>query len=493
MKKLFASLFILIMLAGAGYGGGAYWLGMQTEARFKNMIGALPQSPYFSITIPTYQRGIFKSHAVTAIKFNLPRQNNNNDAAPIPAALRLNLSHNIWHGPLPYEQMPDGTFHLTPMLSFFETTVTIPDNALPNIPELLEIAKLLTFTDYTTINLDGSGTSASTMAAWQKQIGKDDHRVDIDWQGLASHTSFTADLKGIHGATSMPGLAITGGQGMLIFDKLAVTMDTDPGQTGFSVGDAKISLAKLAFADESKGKDTQFEMSGLTATSNTRENGAFLNHSQTARINQVLFNHMKHGPFIYEFELRNLDAATLRKLLEKTEMMQLQVMNNPGQGADPQLLGEIVQLIPGLIKQGLELELKKLSIDTRDGNFSARLKLRITGDTAAAMANPILLLSAVEIEAEASASEYLLTKTIKGVTRSAIRKKNKATGKMINNLELDRQASRECRAQLEALQNRGIIARDQDRFKATATYHDGIIKINEVDFPLQNLLQLATQ
>ena len=493
MKRFFISLTLIILLIGTGYAGCSYWLGMQTENRFHNMLLSIPQSPYFSISTPTYQRGIFKSHAVTAIQFNLPKQDSKQNTTPVPASFRLNLSHNIWHGPLPYEKMTDGKFHLAPMLAFIETTMTIPTDTFPNIPELIDIIKRFNLTDYTTINLDGSGTSISKMAAWQKQISKGPGQVDINWQGLTSKSRFTADLKGIHGTTSIPGLAITGNHGMFVFEKLGMTVDTDPGKTGFSVGKAKISLAKLAIDKESKRSDTKFEMSGFTATSNTRENGAVLNHTQTARVDHILFNNMKHGPFVYELELRNLDAPTLLKLVEKIELMQLQVMNNPGQGPDQQLLMEMSQLIPGLLSKGLELELKKLSIDTRDGNFSAGFKISFTDDTTAAMTNPIMLLAALKIDAEASASEYLLTQTIKAITYNEIRKKNAATGKKVSKFELDRMASRECRAQLQALQARGLISHDQDHFKVTITYRNGIIKINEVAFPLQSLIQMATQ
>ena len=493
MQKFFISLSLIILLAGGGYSGSAYWLGMQTETHFQNILLDIPQSPYFKISIPTYKRGIFKSHAVTTIDLKLPQQSNHQGAAPMPTSFSLNLSHNIWHGPLPYEKLPDGTFHLTPMLAFVETTMTVPIDAIPKIPELIDIAKRLTLTDYTTIHFDGSGTSTSKMVAWQKQIGKDSDQIQINWQGLNSHSNFTADLKGIHGATTLPGLAITSDNSMFVFKKLAVKIDTDPGETGFSVGNAKVSLAKLAFAKESKSKDTKFEMGGFTVTSNTKENGNVINHTQTARINHVLFNNMKHGPFVYELELRNLDAATLQKLMEKVAMMQRQAMNNPGLGPDPQLLIEMSQLIPGLLKKGVELELKKLSIDTRDGNFTARLKISFTGDTAAAVANPIMLLSALKIDAEASTSEYLLTKTMKRITKGTILKKNRAAGKKVNNFELDRMASRECRDQLKALQTRGLISRDQDHFKATISYRDGTFKINEVAFPLQSLIQMATQ
>jgi uncharacterized protein YdgA (DUF945 family) len=493
MKRFFVSMTLIILLAGVGYGGGAYWLGMRTETHCQQMLLGIPQSPYFSISTATYNRGIFKSHAVTVIEFNLPRQNNKQNSAPMPTSFRLNLSHNIWHGPLPFEKLPDGTFHLTPILAFIETTMTVPTNTLPNIPELTDIVKRFSLTDYTTIYLNGSGTSSSKMTAWEKHIGKDTGQIKIKWQGLTSHSRFTADLKGIHGTTTLPGLAITSDNGMFVFKNLAVKMDTDSGKSGFSVGDAKVSLAQISFADESKKNTTNFEMDGLAITGNTKENGNTLNHTQTARINHILLNNMRHGPFLYELEIRNLDTASLLKLQQKIELMQLQVMNNPGQGADPQLLAEISQLIPDLVKKGLELELKKLSIDTRDGNFTARFKISFASEAAAGITNPIMLLSALKIDADASASEYLLTKTMKGITKGEIRKKNAAAGKIVNNFELDRMASRECRAQLAALQTRGLISRNQDRFKATISYRDGTFKINEVAFPLQSLLQMAVQ
>lgn len=491
MKKIIGVLVFLCVLAGLGYTGSAYWLGMKTESRYQDMMLNIPQSPFFKVSTPVYRRGVFTSTAVSSLELFMP-QTGESEKTPQPRSFRLNVSHKIWHGPFACEILPDETSYRTePMLAFFETTLAIPTDSLPKVPELVDIVKKTTLTAHTTIALDGTGTTTMKIPAWQKKMTTAGKEINIKWKGLTGQSAYTPDLIGVRGKITMPGLAMNGERGDFSFTGLGIEMNTKPSPSGLSTGTAAFGLKRLNFTDSKPEKETNFSLADLKVTSNTTEKSALINSSQKLRIDHILYNNLKHGPFSYEIELRNLDAPTLVKLNEKLRIIQMQAINNPDHNPDPLLLADLGQLMPEFLKKSPVLELKELSIKTREGDFTGKAMFGFDGTNEAAMANPILMLMAMKLDAAASASEHLVARLLKGMIRAELKKQYKKQGELISDFELDRMASRESRTQLKALKDRGFIRHEQDRFKAEVHFSEGTLYLNEIAFPLDSLLQMA--
>ncbi len=483
MKKLFTLLLTVAILTAAGLAGGAFLMGIKTEARYQEFMLDIPESPFIKISTPVYKRRLFTSTAVSNLELSLPK--GMNKAQPeTPISFRLSMSHTIWHGPIPLQKLPTGSYQLKPILAFIETNTSIPTDVLPKDPELLDIIKKLTLTSHTFINLDGTSDSTYSMPAWQKTAKSG---FSVNWKGLTGNTSLSADLKGAKGKTVIPGLDLVAQSGELHLGTTNMTMNTRPGANGLGVGTANVSLDKIVFNDGRSEDEQHFQLSGLSISSDTKERGQLLDSFQKIKVNHVLINNLKHGPFLYELEFRNLDAPTLVQLQEKAQVIQQQMMISQG-APDPLLFADLSQLLPNLLKKSPAIDLKKLSINTRHGDFQGRALFSFDGSNSAAMSNPILMVTALKIEADADISEHLLAKLMKSMTLDQLRKRMAQSGQFLSERELDKQASRASRTQLQGLLQQGYIAHEKDRFKVKLRFQEGTLVINSLTIPFEDLL-----
>jgi len=138
-------------------------------------------------------------------------------------------------------------------------------------------------------------------------------------------------------------------------------------------------------------------------------------------------------------------------------------------------------MIPELIKKSPELELKKLSVTTPDGDFSGTAKITIDGSNEVPIASPVMLISMISAQAEMQVSERLVAKSAQSALKTRMAQQQDADSD-----NLDVLAARQSRQQLEMLVRQKMLVKEGDYFKAVATYEKGVFTVNGQDIPIQN-------
>jgi uncharacterized protein YdgA (DUF945 family) len=312
----------------------------------------------------------------------------------------------------------------------------------------------------------------------------------VDWKGLTANMTFTADLKGFTGSLSAPGLNAVADDGELEIRGLASTFDTHEGIKGLFLGDASFDLAHLEFTDKKNGEGKRFSMDGLKMKTSSRAVTDTINYSMTVRIDRAMTHDSQYGPGACELELRKLDAASLAKLQQVFQELQAQFPHRSAEEINQMMLAKYAEILPELVKKSPEIEITRLSLKTHDGDFLGKAKIVFDGTNAAAINNPLFLLSAVTAHAEFTVTDRLLQR----INETSHRKEIIAAVKQgkrdpISDEEIKALAAAQSEKRLEALVARNILIYEDGHYKASADYQQGRVILNGRPLTLQDLLQ----
>lgn len=488
MKKLCAVVVSLIAVLGLAFAGTAYWLGMKTEKQFRAAIDAFPPSPLIKLTMPLYQRGLFSAQAVTALEISGPPHQ---AAGGAPQSLRFTITHDIRHGPLPLGRPEASSAGWQPLLALIRSRLTLVPVGLEKTPPWADLQDQLVVTADTAIDLAGAGTTDARMPAFEKTVeqeGRERRKITVRWQGFTSRSAVSPDLKSIKASLAVPGLTLQGERGQLVLGAIRAEIQAAPGKTGITLGEVKSSLERLEVSEQAAGQALLLEQ--LTFASVTSEQGETIHVRQTAGFHRLAIGPDSYGPFGLNLELRNLDAAAFLELQKAIQAVQQQALAGKN-GPPPAAMQDLARLAPQFLKRSPEIELKELSLQTRDGEARGRLLIALRNVDPASGNNPLALLAALHVEADGRVAEHLLAKTMKRLAKEGLARSHRDQQGGISDRELDRRATAESRGQLEALTRRNYLRREQDHFLVSIRYGSGSLTVNGRLIPLEELLQLG--
>jgi uncharacterized protein YdgA (DUF945 family) len=490
MKKVFSVVIALFFLAAALFCGATFWFGMQAEQHYHDALQQASQSVYMHLANESYDRGFFRSKARTVVKIRDFSGKLTSVRKEPEEFLGFTLVHDIRHGPLQLGESPEGKRELKPVLAIIETWIEPSPETQAKVKEIFtELPEIASMKNYTTLSLAGDGETRLFIPPCNRTVGKDE-KVAVYWKGLTANMAFNADLKGFTGSLSAPGLEAVGDDAELGINGLASTFDTHEGISGLFLGDASFDLAHLEFAEKKNGQRKQFSMDGLKIQTSSQALTDTVNYSMTVQIDRVMTDDRPYGPGGCELELRKLDAATLARLQQVFQELQAQFPQRSVEEINKMMLAKYSEILPELVKKSPEIEITKLTLKTTDGDFWGRARIVFDGINAAAMSNPLFLLSAVTAHAELTITDRLLQR----IHESSHKKEIVAAIKQgrrepVTDEELHALASAECKKRLETLVAQNILIYDDGQYKASADYQQGRVILNGRPLTLQDLMQ----
>ena len=491
MKKAFSVVIVLLFLAAAVFAGTTFWFGMQTQQQYLDILEQTPQLGYIHLANESYDRGLLKSKARTAVKIRDLGGGLGTGAGKEPEdVVGFTMIHDIRHGPLPLGESPDGERQLKPVLAIIETRIELSPETQAKLKKTFgELPEIASMQNYTTLSLGGDGETLLNIPAFHQTVEKD-KKVAVEWKGLTANMAFTADLKKFTGSLNAPGLRALGDDGELEINGLACTFDSYEGIKGLFLGDASFNLARLEFTGKTAGAKKQISMNGLKMTTSSQALSDTVNYSVTAGIDRVMTKDTLYGPGICELEFRKIDAASLAKLQQIFQELQAQFPQRSAEEINQMMVAKYAEILPGLIKESPEIEVAKLSLKTSDGDFLGKAKIVIDGTNAAAMINPLFLLSAVTAHAEFTITDLLLQRIHASSRRKEITAAiEQGTRDPLNDEEIKALAASEGKKRLEALVAQNILIYEDGHYKASADYQEGRIILNGRPLALQDLLK----
>ncbi len=491
MKRVVSILIVLVFSATALFAGTTFWLGGQAKQKYHDILRQASQSTYIHLANESYNRGFLRSKARTVVKIPDLRGKPSGDAQKEwEPLLELTLVHDIQHGPFSLGESSDGKRQLKPALAVIETGIEFSPGSQAKMKEICsELPEIASIKNHTTLSLAGHGETRLIIPPLNRTVGKDE-RVTVNWKGLIANMAFSADLKGFTGSVSAPNLQAAGNDAAIKMKGMASTFDTHEGINGLFLGDASFDLAHLEFAEKKNGQRKQFSMDGLKMRTSSKALTDTVDYSMTVQIDRMMTDDTPYGPGGCELELRKLDAATLAKLQHVFQELQAQLPKRSPQEINQMMVAKYVEILPELVKKSPEIEITRLTLKTADGDFWGRAKIVFDGTNAAAISNPLFLLSAVTAHAELTIADGLLQRMYKSSHEKEIMAAIKqGRREPLSDEQIQTLASAECKKRLEALMAQNILMYEGGLYKASADYQQGRVTLNGRPLTLQDLMR----
>jgi uncharacterized protein YdgA (DUF945 family) len=473
MKKLLFAAIVLIFLAGALFIGATYWFGMRAEQQYLDTIQHASRAGYVRFTNESYERGLFQSAARTTVS--------------LPDLGDLALVHVIRHGPLPFCTSPGGKCQLRPLLAFIETSVEPSPELRVQLKEVLnEFPEIGALKSYTSLSLTGDGVTRLSIPPIQKTVGKEN--VAVIWEGLTGEVTFTADLKEFKGALDAPGLEAVGDDGDIKMTDLRSAFDIREGIQGLLLGNASFGLDLLEVVDKEGAEGTRFSIKGLKMVTRSEGGSDTVDYNMTMNVDKVMADDTPYGPGAFRMELRKIDAAALAKLQKEIGELQGEFSRRTQEEMNQMMLAKYAQALPELMKRSPEVEITEVRLKTEDGEFFGKAKVAVDGSNAAALTNPLFLLSAITAHAELTVSERLLKKIFQTEFKEDVEEAAEETGQAeLTAEEVEALALSKSEVRLGELVEKNILVYENGNFKASADYRAGTVTLNGRPVALQDL------
>jgi uncharacterized protein YdgA (DUF945 family) len=476
---------IVVVLLAALWAGATYWFGVKAEQQYRAWLQQATPSPYLKFVNESYTRGFSTSQARTVMEIQTVP-----GASAANPPLKITLAHDITHGPLPFGKSADGTFQFKPLLAIIETRLLLKADSPRELTELyVQVPEVQSMKDHTMVYLNGHGEEHFVIPAFKRSFGDAD-KVAVDWQGLSLQVNFSADFKRFTASLNAPGVEAVGKDGRLKIKDVKSGFKVEEGLGGLSLGEVSFELGGLEFAEQKPRGTQSLLIGGFKTSASNQAVGDNVNCSVAIRTEQVKLDEAQYGPGVLEMEFRNLDAASLARLQQIARDAQ---MSPPQQSPDQlkmMMLARYAEVLPNLLKKSPEVEISKLEIKTPEGDFTGKAKLTFDGTKSGGSANLLALVGAIAAQAEFKVAERLLHHLAAKVMKDQIvAEKKQREGSAPSDQEIRILAAAAVDGQLKTLLTREWIVKDQDHYRATASYKAGEIIVNGRQVSLQNLLQ----
>ena len=167
-----------------------------------------------------------------------------------------------------------------------------------------------------------------------------------------------------------------------------------------------------------------------------------------------------------------------------------QIMQVHMEEINKMMLAKYSEILPELVKKSPELEIMQLSLKTPDGDFSGRAKIIVDGTNAAAVSNPLFLLSAVTAHADLTVTDRLLQRiNASSHEKEIVTAIKQGKQEPLSDTEIKMLAAAKSEKRLEALVSKNILIYEDGKYKLTADYQKGQVTLNGRPLTLQDLLQ----
>lgn len=419
MKKIVAILFAIVLLLGAAYAAGAWYLGGRVEQAVAEPQKRLESMPYIKIVRRDFQRGMFSSEeTVTYELFGdffraIERMQKAQGAAARPEALPtvvaprplvlIAVSH-IRHGPL-----PDGK---TMAAAIIDTEFDVEDRFKPALTRVLGTKKPITAR--TVIALDGNGESIVSSPAflYAAPAAEGVPPDQFNWGGVAAVIHFTSGFTQQTITGEAPRLEVTspasGGHalvtGMHFESNGKQVFEDEPllaaGKANFSVAEIVVdgpAMAGKAFRLRNLGYQSSMNMNG----------GEFLDMAGQFGVAEFAFGDASYGPAHYDFSLTHIHARTFAQIMRA--MLKINTDAGVDGAKDP---AAALQALSGpfmkLLEFNPELSIDRLSFRLPDGDVEMKARARLNDAKAEDFKQPQLLMAKLAATAEISVPAAVL-------------------------------------------------------------------------------------
>lgn len=478
MRKIVAILFAIVLLLGAAYAAGAWYLGGRVEQAVAEPQKRFESMPYIKIVRRDFQRGMFSSEeTVTYELFGdffraIGQMQKAQGAAGRPDALPtvvapkplvlIAVSH-IRHGPL-----PDGK---TMAAAIIDTDFDVEDRFKPALTRVLGPKKPITAR--TVIALDGNGESIVSSPAflYAAPAAEGAPPDEFNWGGVAATIRFTSGFTQQTITSEAPRLEVTspanGGHALVTgmhFESNGTQVFKD--EPLLATGKANISVAEIV-VDGPALAGKAFRLRNLGYQSSMNMNGGdFLDMAGKFGVAEVTFGNANYGPAHYDFSLTHVHARTFAQIMRA--MLKINAESDAAGAGDPAVaLQALSGPIMKLLEFNPELGIDRVSFRLPDGDVEMKARARLNEAKAEDFKQPQQLLAKLSATAEISVPAAVLASGF---------------GMRANSPEVLAAQMQARQRQLAALIEHNYLQQDGALLRTKLDFADGQLKVNGQPF-----------
>jgi uncharacterized protein YdgA (DUF945 family) len=375
-----AAVLLLAVIAAAAL---PWWLGSQIASTLPQTARAAATHAGLSVKEFSYHRGWFTSTADSTLATH--------SATPI-----LIVAHyEIEHGPIPLH-----SWQRAPALAVIHAqySVRAGDKTPPKLAK--QIATIPPATLEASVDLQGDASGTIAIEGGKRSSGD----KSVAWAPVTGQIAFDTAWTRLKMSIAAPSLQIISGGSKIRFAKMALATDLNKGSTGTMVGTSRFSLGSVSVPGLA-------EFKGIQNSSRSRIVDKLLSVEFEWKLADATIAGKHYGPADAEATLKRIDAAALHKFQQDMNATYSRTL--PPEQAQMIVFGKALVLAGALSRRNPEFDLSKFQLKTEFGPISGNARLAVDGSSQDIGANPMLLLTAVEGNAQLSVPEAAFRALIK--------------------------------------------------------------------------------
>lgn len=406
MKKLLGFIVVVAALLLGSYFG----MGLLTERAIKKNIDVLNQTSGVDITLKSYHRGLFRSHAVLDWKLNL----NKPQAVTPQDTLTISMPLQIDHGPI---MTSNGHFLFG--LGHAESNVALPIRLSKQLPvkftsnsttPIIHLSVFVSYFNQTTIQI----------TVPQFHLMASQGHTQVESKGMTLHMHISATRKQIQGEWQIDNLNWVKDQIQIDLGGLQSNYDINLSYKGLSTGKATVLIPSVSVAQSGK---KVLEIQHMDLYSDNKIIKGLFDSSLQAKIKELTLNHKTFSSCQVALNINHLDADTLSEINRKLS----KIDQNP-HSAQQQILFSILGDLPNLVNKGAEFKLSNFSIITADGPIISSAHFVFPNKS---ITNPLQLAEQITGSGNISISKPALKTLIKNSLQAKINKNEASTNPVV--------------------------------------------------------------
>lgn len=382
-----AAVLLLAVIAAAAI---PWWLGSRIASTFPQTAAAAARHAGLSVKEFNYHRGWFTSTADSTLATH--------SATPI-----LIVAHyEIEHGPIPPQ-----SWQRAPVLAVIHArySVRAGSKATPKLTK--EIATIPPATLEASVGLQGDATGTIAVEGGKRGSGD----KSVAWAPVTGQIAFDTGWTRLKMSIAAPSLEVVSGGSKIRFTKMALATDLNKGSAGTMVGTSRFSLGSVSMPGLA-------EFKGIQNTSLSQAVNELLSMEFEWKLADATIAGKHYGPADAKATLKRIDTAALNKFQEDMDATYNRAL--PPEQAQMIVFGKALVLAGALSRRNPEFDLSKFQLKTEFGPVSGNARLAVDGSSQDIGANPMLLLTAIEGDAQLSVPEAAFRALIKARIRKDV-------------------------------------------------------------------------
>lgn len=366
MKKLFTLLLALIAIAAIL----PEFIGNSAEQQYYLLLQHAAH-PLIKVRNVSYERGWFRSRAVTAVTLNLPRFNRPQKKGVLDsfAPFRFELVHDILHGPIIWH---DGKIQLAMLAA--TTHLRLPGKEEEQIHRIFGNKEPLTIETLRTFSgryRSWLGTAGATYRNRHKGIAMDLQPARGDWQ-------MDGALTAGKGAFRWPGMRLVTPQGQLRIEDASYVLDIRKYNNLLWLGANTFQIGHIGFQGS---RQPEVQLTGLQFAADSEEKAGFLQIREDMALAKLTAGKESYGPAALSMRFDHLDTAVVTEFVSRQRKSVARICSSGSPEAVKKINSEctktILALLPKLLRKDPDFEVRNLSISLPKGKVTGHAKLVI--------------------------------------------------------------------------------------------------------------------